>query len=109
MATNYKVLGQIVPNAASASTAYTVPASTQAVISTITACNQGSGSTNIRIAIRPDAATLDPKHYIIYDVTLAAGQTSAFTIGVTADASDVITVYSSAASCSFNVFGSEIS
>jgi len=40
MATTYKVLGQIAPSAASATTAYTVPSATQAVISTITACNQ---------------------------------------------------------------------
>lgn len=109
MATTYKVLGQIVPNAASATTVYTVPAATQAVISTITVCNQNANSTNIRIAVRPDGATLDTKHYLVYDLTLATGQTATFTLGVTADASDVVTVYSSAATCSFNVFGSEIS
>jgi hypothetical protein len=42
-------------------------------------------------------------------VTVGAGQTAAFTIGVTADASDVITVQSSTANVSFNVFGTEIS
>ena len=109
MATTYKVLGQIAPSAASATTAYTVPSATQAVISTITACNQGTGSTTIRIAVRPDAATLEAKHYLIYDVTLGAGQTAAFTLGITADASDVVTVQASTASVSFNVFGTEIS
>jgi hypothetical protein len=108
MATTYKVLGQIAPSAASATTAYTVPSATQAVISTITVCNQGTGSTNIRIAVRPDGATLEAKHYLVYDVALAASQTLAFTLGVTADASDVVTVQSSAANCSFNVFGTEI-
>jgi hypothetical protein len=108
MATTYKVLGQIAPSAASATTAYTVPSATQAVISTITVCNQGTGSTNIRIAVRPDGATLEAKHYLVYDVALAASQTVAFTLGVTADASDVVTVQSSAANCSFNVFGTEI-
>ena len=109
MATTYKVLGQIAPSAASATTAYTVPSATQAVISTITACNQGVGSANVRIAVRPDGATLEAKHYVAYDVTVGAGQTAAFTIGVTADASDVITVQSSTANVSFNVFGTEIS
>jgi hypothetical protein len=109
MATTYKVLGQIAPSAASATTAYTVPSATQAVISTITACNQGVGSSNVRIAVRPDGATLEAKHYVAYDVTVGAGQTAAFTIGVTADASDVITVQSSTANVSFNVFGTEIS
>ena len=108
MATTYKVLGQIAPSAASATTAYTVPSATQAVISTITVCNQGAGSANVRIAVRPDGATLEAKHYVAYDVTVGAGQTAAFTIGVTADASDVITVQSSTANVSFNVFGTEI-
>jgi glucose-6-phosphate dehydrogenase assembly protein OpcA len=109
MATTYKVLGQIAPSAASATTAYTVPSATQAVVSTITACNQGAGSANVRIAVRPDGATIEAKHYVAYDVTVGAGQTAAFTIGVTADASDVITVQSSTANVSFNVFGTEIS
>lgn len=108
MATTYKVLGQIAPSAASATTAYTVPSATQAIISTITVCNQNSSSASVRIAIRPDGATLEAKHYIVYDVTLAAYETIGFTFGVTADASDVVTVYSSAANCSFNVFGTEI-
>lgn len=109
MATTYKVLGQIAPSAASATTAYTVPSATQAVISTITVCNQGNASTNVRIAVRPDGATLEAKHYIVYDVAVAALETIGFTFGVTADASDVITVQSSAANCSFNIFGTEIS
>jgi glucose-6-phosphate dehydrogenase assembly protein OpcA len=109
MATTYKVLGQIEPSAASATTAYTVPSATQAVVSTITACNQGTGSANIRIAVRPNGETLADKHYVAYDVAIGAGQTAAFTIGITVDAADVITVQSSTATVSFNVFGTEIS
>jgi len=109
MATTYKVLGQIEPSAASATTAYTVPAATQAVVSTITACNQGTASANIRIAIRPNGETLADKHYLIYDVAVGPSQTVAFTVGVTADAADVITVQASTATVSFNVFGTEIS
>lgn len=109
MATTYKVLGQIEPSAASATTAYTVPSATQAVVSTITACNQGAGSANIRIAVRPNGETLADKHYVVYDVTIAGYETVAFTIGITVDAADVITVQASTATVSFNVFGTEIS
>ena len=42
MATNYKVLGQSIPSATTATTLYTVPAATQAVVSTITVCNQAA-------------------------------------------------------------------
>ena len=108
MATTYKVLGQIEPSAASATTAYTVPAATQAVVSTITACNQGVGSANIRIAVRPDGETLADKHYLVYEAAIGASQTAAFTLGITADAADVITVQASTATVSFNVFGTEI-
>jgi hypothetical protein len=58
--------------------------------------------------VRPDGATLEAKHYLVYDVAVGAYQTAAFTIGVTADASDVITVQASTANVSFNVFGTEI-
>jgi hypothetical protein len=58
--------------------------------------------------VRPDGATLEAKHDLVYDVAVGASQTLAFTLGVTADASDVVTVQSSTANCSFNVFGTEI-
>jgi len=109
MATTYKVLGQIEPSAASTTTVYTVPSATQAVVSTITACNQGVASANVRIAVRPNGEVLADKHYVAYDVTLGAGQTAAFTIGITVDAADVIDVRASTATVSFNVFGTEIS
>lgn len=108
MATTYKVLGQITPSAASATTLYTVPSATQTVVSTIVACNQDTATCTIRVAVRPDGAALESKHYLAYDVTLAAKQTITFTLGVTADASDVLTVYSSNAVTSFNAFGSEV-
>jgi hypothetical protein len=108
MATSYKVLGQITPSAASATTLYTVPAATQTVVSTLIACNQNTAVCTIRVAIRPDGATLESKHYLVYDATLAAQQTITFTLGITADASDVLTVQSSNAVTSFNAFGSEV-
>ena len=61
-----------------------------------------------RIAIRPDAETLANKHYISYDSTIPANDTIGLTLGVTANAADVVTVYASTASVAFNIFGSEI-
>jgi hypothetical protein len=109
MATTYKVLGQIEPSAASVTTVYTVPSATQAVVSTITACNQGAASATIRIAVQPNAETLADKHYVVYDVTLAAYETIGLTFGITIDAADIIAVRASTATVSFNVFGTEIS
>ena len=108
MATTYKVLGQSNPSATTATTLYTCPAATQTVISTISICNQAASQGTYRIAVRPNGATLAPEHYVVYDATIQANTTAAYTLGVTIDASDVVTVYASASTMSFNAFGSEI-
>ena len=108
MATTYKVLGQSNPSATTATTLYTCPAATQTVISTISVCNQAGTSGTYRIAIRPNGATLATEHYVVYDATIEANSTIAYTLGITIDASDVVTIYASSANFSFSAFGSEI-
>ena len=108
MATTYKVLGQSNPSATTATTLYTCPASTQTVISTITICNQAASSGTYRIAVRPNGATLATEHYIVFDATVGANSTTAYTLGLTIDASDILTVYASSTTMSFSAFGSEI-
>lgn len=103
----YKVLGQSYPTAATATTLYTVPASSSAVVSTINVCNQSGTADSVRIAVRPNGASLSNEHYISFNETLAANASLAYTIGITVDADDVITVYSSNGTSSFNAFGSE--
>ena len=108
MATTYKVLGQVNPSATTATTAYTVPSATQTVISTIAVANLGAAPASYRIAVRPDGATLENKHYIVYDSSLAPQTTDTLTLGITLDATDVVTVLTSTATIAFNLFGSEI-
>ena len=108
MANTYKVLGQLNPSATTATTLYTVPAATSAVCSTITICNQAATAGSFRIAVRPAGATLDPKHYIAYDVVIPANDVITMTIGITLATTDVVTVYASSSTMSFNLFGSEI-
>jgi len=109
MPTIYKVLGQSNPAATTATTLYTVPAATNAVVSTISVCNQAATSGTYRIAIRPAGAALAAQHYIAYDSTVTANNSTMITIGVTLAATDVITVYASSANMSFSAFGTEIS
>ena len=109
MPTNYKVLGQSNPAATTATTLYTVPAATQAIVSTITVCNQTSTAGTYRIAVRVAGAALAASQYLAYDVSLPGNATDTLTLGVTLGATDVITVYASAATFSFNAFGSELS
>lgn len=107
MATTYKVLGQINPSATTNTTLYTVPASTSSVCSTISICNLGT-STTYRIAIRPAGATLENKHYIVYDAAINQYDSVMLTLGITLAATDVVTVYAATANVSFQLFGSEI-
>jgi glucose-6-phosphate dehydrogenase assembly protein OpcA len=109
MPTTYKVLGQSNPAATTATTLYTVPASTQAVVSTISVANQGGSSATFRIAVRPAGATLAAQHYIAYDSTVTANNTTFITIGMSLATTDIITVYASNTSLSFSAFGTEIS
>lgn len=109
MATVYKVLGQSAPSATTATSLYTVPAATSTVVSTINVVNTHASTTDtIRVAIRPAGAALANQHYIVYGLTLTAGATFSYTSGVTLATTDVITVYSTNGTSSFNAFGSEI-
>jgi glucose-6-phosphate dehydrogenase assembly protein OpcA len=109
MPTTYKVLGQVAPSATTATTAYTVPSATKAVVSTIAVANRGASSATYRIAIRVAGSALSNEEYIAYDTAITANNSTMITIGITLGATDVITVYASTADLSFNVFGSEIS
>ena len=109
MANVYKVLAQSNPSATTATTLYTVPSATSTVLSTITICNQAASAGTFRIAVRPAAATLAAQHYIAYDVAIAANDTTALTLGLTLATTDVVTIYASSATMSFNAYGSEIS
>lgn len=108
MATSYKVLGQAAPAATTDTDVYTVPSATEAVISTIVIANRSTSGATYRIAVRPDGATLADEHYIAYDVTVGASDSTGLTIGVTLNATDVLTVYASTADLSFSIFGSEV-
>ena len=109
MATAYKVLGQLNPSATTDTDLYTVPSATSTVISTIIVCNQDSSDATYRIAIRPDGATLAAQHYIAYDVTVGASDSTTLSLGITLDAADVVTIYGSTGTLSFSAYGSEIS
>lgn len=109
MPTNYKVLGQSAPAATTDTTLYTVPAATETVISTLNVANRGAAAATFRVAVRPNGAALATSHYVAFDVALAANSLIALTLGITADAADVITVRASTADLTFSAFGSEIS
>jgi glucose-6-phosphate dehydrogenase assembly protein OpcA len=102
-----KVLGQLNPSATTATTLYTVPSAKSAVVSSLTVCNQTATAATFRIAVRPAGATLAAVHYVAYDVTVGASDTTALTLGITLATTDVITVYASTSTLSFHAYGDE--
>ena len=109
MAKSYKVLGQSAPSATTATDVYTVPSATQAVISSVVIAERGGSAATFRIAVRPDGASLTDSQYIAYDTPISANDVVALTLGMTVDATDVVTVYASSGDVTFSLFGSEIS
>jgi hypothetical protein len=109
MANAYKVLGQNDLAATTLTDVYTVPSATETVISTIIIANRTASAETFRIAIRPNGATVTDAHYIAYGVPIAANDSTTLTLGITLDATDVLSVWASAVDLSVNVFGTEIS
>lgn len=108
MANAYKVLAQSAPLATTATDVYTVPASTETIVSTIIIANRAASAGTFRLSVRPNGAAQANQHYIAYDVPVAANDSTTLTLGITLDASDVVTAYCSSADMSVNVFGTEI-
>jgi hypothetical protein len=102
-----KVLGQLIPGAATLSDLYAVPALNFTVVSTLTVCEQGGAAAAFRISVAVAGAADAPAQYLAYDTALAANETKAFTLGITLGAGDVVRVYSDTGDVSFNLFGSE--
>jgi hypothetical protein len=109
MATAYKILGQSAPSATTETDLYTVPASTQTIVSTLVVANRSSSDATFRITIAPAAAATANSQYLAYDVACGGNGINAFTFGLTLNATDKIRVYASSANLTFSVFGSEIS
>jgi glucose-6-phosphate dehydrogenase assembly protein OpcA len=109
MPTTYKVLGQSAPSATTDTSLYTVPSSTQTIVSTIVVANRVTSNATFRIAIRVNGASLANSQYLAYDITVGASDSTALTLGITLGAGDIISIYASTANLTFTAFGSEIS
>jgi hypothetical protein len=109
MPKSYKVLGQINPTANTATTVYTVPASTNTVISTVTVCNQAVTAASFSLAVRPAGEALAAKHYVSFNTSIPANDSIGLTLGITMAATDVLTANANTSTISFNAFGTEIS
>ena len=109
MATSYKSLGQLDLTTTALTTLYTCPSSTETVISTVIIANRTASADSFRLAIRVDGDAISNKHYIAYDVPVAANDSTTLTLGITVKATDVISVQATTADrLSVNAFGAEV-
>ena len=108
MPTTYKVLGQAAPTANTLTDVYTVPSATQTVISTITICNQTATNASYSISVAQDGAADANSQYIIRGGVVPAADSIGITLGITANAADVIRANTNTSNVSFNISGSEI-
>jgi glucose-6-phosphate dehydrogenase assembly protein OpcA len=104
-----KVLGQSNPAATTLTSLYTVPASKEAVVSSISVANLTATAATFRLAVRPAGASIANQHYIGYDITVGASDSTIITVGLTLATTDVLSVYASTANVAFQAFGDEAS
>lgn len=107
MANTLKILAQQNPSAATLTDAYTVPSATTTVVSSITVCNRSSTATSFRISVAAAGAADNNKQYIAYDMPIEGNELVALTLGISLGTTDVVRVYATLATLSFNIFGQE--
>lgn len=109
MANTYKILGQDNPSTTSNADLYTVPSGTATIVSSLVISNVTATAALARVFVREGGASATTGNSILYDVSVSANSTAAFTLGITLAAADVITVRSDTANAlAFHAFGSEV-
>ncbi len=108
MANAYKILGQVDDASANDVELYLVPASTEAVVSTIVVCNRESAANTFRIATKDDNSAVANTDYVAYDTTISANDTITLTLGITLETGAEISVGASDNNVTFQAYGTEI-
>ena len=105
MAENYEKLGESAPSAATATTLYTVPSSTDVVVSVITVCNRSATATSYRLGIDVGGSGDTDSQWSYYDTPIEGNETHEVMRGATLTATDLIRCYATLATLSFNAYG----
>lgn len=110
MPAQYKVLGQQTPLSNTMTTLYTVPASTNTIVSTLNICNPNYlVNVAVSIAVIPNGRTLASNSYLVYSLPVPYWDTISLTLGLTLSSNDVIQVYANGqGNVAFSAFGTEI-
>lgn len=111
MARVYRILGQKNPGSSVLTNVYTVPGSTQAVVSSIVLTNTSGtagGGVAARLAVNAAGVTVATSNYLAYDVNIPGCDSVTMTLGITMNAGSQLSVYANSTSLAVSVFGTEI-
>lgn len=98
-------IARLNPSAATLTTLYTVPSSTQ-VVAVVNVTNRSATPTEIRISVAPSGAADNDNQYLDYDLPI--GGNASYERVVTAAAADVIRVRATLATITFVLQGVSI-
>ena len=108
----YKILGQIQTTANVLTTIYTVPASTNTVVTTITICNQSANTVSINVAANVSGSAVTTRNFIVSGYSLGAAETLVLEPRVSLNVGSIlsanITGANAVSNVSINAFGVEI-
>ena len=99
------ILGQADLAAATLTDIYTVPIKFTATVRVLVTERAGNSAT-WRLALRPAGASIANKHYVVYDLALAANS-PAHSVPIELAEKDVVSVYASTGDVSVTVTGVE--
>lgn len=109
MTDTLKVLGQSYPTANTITTLYTVPAATSTTCSTLVICNLSTTTADtVSVLVKIAGAATANQQYIMSLNPVGANNTYTMTIGITLATTDVVSVLATNGTCSFNLFGVQL-
>ena len=108
MANAHKILGQVSPSANTLSNLYVTPASTSAIVGTITLHNFSDANASYSLVVRPINEEFDSKHYIVRGGILPARELISITGAVTMNADVILAANTNSGNVSLNAYGVEI-
>jgi hypothetical protein len=108
----YKILGQIQTTANVLTTIYTVPASTNTVVTTITICNQSANTVSINVAANVSGSAVSTRNFIVSGYSLGAAETLVLEPRISLNVGSIlsanVTGANASSNISINAFGVEI-
>lgn len=106
MTEEFRIVAQIAPPATTPTDAFTATVPTRII--GVTIANRSSVATAFRMSVAVNGEADDVKQYLFYDVPILGNETIDLSVSVTAlQVGDIIRVYATLATLSFNFSGIE--